>query len=210
MRSRPLCFIGCFAAMAAVPACGSLISDPSVVVDETFWSERVENGTAYDRGAIDLRAAKRLVLPDNVTVQSPGTAGTVQLFMAKKLNFGGHPPEPMSIRSARKNMGCAVRAEGDALVVATYGEWDSRIEGGASMAVVAVVPAELAVDLRPGLSGPSSSGREWNGRYLTKPKDARGGYWYGPASPAEGWAGVPVVPDSERTFVRLKAPAPTP
>ena len=42
------------------------------------------------------------------------------------------------------------------------------------------------------------TGREWHGVYLTKPKDAKAGYWYGPASPADGWSAVPDVPDPER------------
>jgi hypothetical protein len=92
----------------------------------------------------------------------------------------------MSIRGALKNIGCAVRVEDDTLVVATYGEWDSRIEGGAYMKVVAVIPDGLVVEQRKGLSGPDSAGHEWHDQYLTKPKDAKDGYWYGPAAPAKG------------------------
>src|SRR5258708_9041684 len=106
--------------------------------------------------------------------------------MAKTLAFFGHPPAPMSIRNARKNVGCAVKPEEDALVVATYGEWDS-IEGGARMKLLASVPEGVEVEHRNGFSGPSSAGREWHGKYLTKPKDAQDGYWYGPASPTDGW-----------------------
>jgi hypothetical protein len=69
--------------------------------------------------------------------------------MAKTLSFGGHPPEPMSIHGARKTMGCAVRVEGDSLVVATYGEWASRKEGGAHMKLVAVIPDGVEVEQRP-------------------------------------------------------------
>jgi hypothetical protein len=96
-------------------------------------------------------------------------------------------------------MGCAVRAEGDELLLATFGEWDSHIEGGAQMKLVANVPEGMDVEQRKGLSGEDSAGREWHGQYLTKSKDAKGGYWYGPASPAEGWTAVPDVPDPDRT-----------
>lgn len=200
MRSQFLRISGCLAALAVLPSCGSSASDPSVVVNEKFrFDPKVENGTAYDRASVDLGTAKKVVLPDTATVRRAGAAGTVQLFLAKTLAFGGHPPEPMSVRTARKNMGCAVRLEDEALVVATYGEWDSRIEGGAHMKVVAVVPDGFVVEQRKGLSGPDSAGREWHGEWLTKPKDAKDGYWYGPASPAEGWTAVPAVPDPERT-----------
>jgi len=173
--------------------------DPSLVFDkERAPSDQVENGTAYDRAAVEPGAAKKLVLPDTATVRRTTEGSSVRLFLAKHLGFGGHPPEPMSIRDARKNMGCAVKAEGDALVVATFGEFHT-IEGGASMKLVAVVPEGLAVEQRPGLSGHASAGREWHGTYLTKPADAKGGYWYGPASPADGWKGVPDEPDPDRT-----------
>jgi hypothetical protein len=70
------------------------------------------------------------------------------------------------------------------------------------MTLVVEIPEGVAVEQRAGLSGNDSEGREWNGVYLTKPKDAKGGYWYGPASPAQGWVGVPDVPDPERTAGR--------
>jgi hypothetical protein len=78
----------------------------------------VAPGTA-DRAAVDLGKAKKVALPDTAAVRRAGEAGKVQLSMAKTLSFGGHPPRPMSTRGARKNMGCAVRVEGGALVVAT-------------------------------------------------------------------------------------------
>jgi hypothetical protein len=170
------------------------------MVDKKFRvSDKVENGTAYDRAAVDLGKANKVVLPDSAVVRRAGEAGKLQLFMAKTLSFAGHPPEPMSIREARKNMGCAVRMEGVSLGIATYGEWDSRKEGGAHMKLIAMVPEGVEVEQRKGLSGPDSAGREWHGQYLTKPKDAQGGWWYGPASPADGWVAVPAAPDPERT-----------
>lgn len=168
----------------------------SVVLAEQFG--KVENGSAYDRAAIDLGATRRLVLPDDAEVRRTDESGAVRLFMKKTLSFVGHPPEGMSIRDARKNMGCAVKAEGNALVVATYGEWDSHIEGGGRIKLLAVVPSGVDIEQRTGLSGEHSAGREWHGDYLTKPKDAKGGYWYGPASPANDWTAVPDVPDPAR------------
>ena len=119
--------------------------------------------------------------------------------MGKRLTYLGHPPEPMSIRSGRKNMGCAVKTEGGALVIATFGEWDSHIEGGAGLKLVAVVPAGLGVEQRTGLSGETSAARGRPGRNQTKPPDAKGGYWYAPATPADGWKAVPDQPDPNRT-----------
>lgn len=171
--------------------------DRSIVLSQRFG--KVENGSAFDRAALDIGEHKKVILPDGAEVRRKGTGTKVQIFMKKTLAFGGHPPERMSIRTARKYMGCAVRAEDDGLVVATFGEWDSRIEGGAQMGLVFVVPEGIEVEQRPGLSGPKSAGREWHGQYLTKPKEVKEGYWYGPASPADGWTAVPDVPDRDRT-----------
>jgi hypothetical protein len=171
--------------------------DRSIDLSDRFG--KVENGSAYDRAAIDIAGAKKIVLPHDAVVRRAGEPGKVQFFMKKTLGFGGHPPERMSIRDARKNMGCAVRADGDNLLLATFGEWDSHIEGGTRMKLVAYVPEGVEVEQRKGLSEEDSAGQEWHGQYLTKPKDAKGGYWYGPASPSEGWEAVPDVPDPDRT-----------
>jgi len=175
--------------------------DSSIVVSERYVAiggAIVENGSAFDRAVLDVTPYKTLILPDDAAVRDGAPAKEVQIFMQKKLSFGGHPPERMSIRGARKNMGSAVKADGDTLMVATFGEWDSRIEGGAFMGLLFLVPEEIKIRRQANLSGPDSAGREWTGAYLTKPKDAKEGYWYGPASPAEGWSRVPDVPDRER------------
>jgi hypothetical protein len=169
----------------------------SIELDDQFGN--VENGSAYDRAAVDLSDARKLILPHNAVVRRAGEPGKIQFFMKKTLQFVGHPPKSMSIRDARQNMGCAVKSEGGDLLVATFGEWDSHIEGGTQMKLVASVPDGIAIEQRQELSGTKSAGQEWHGQYLTRPKDARGGYWYGPASPGAGWAAVPDVPDLDRT-----------
>lgn len=184
-------------------------NDPSIVIDDSgpgYNRNKVENGSAYDQAAVDLGSAKMLVLPDDAVVRRSADAGKVELFMKKTLAFGGHPPERMSIRDARKNMGCAVKQEVGALVIATFGEWDSHIEGGTFMRVIAVIPEGMELEQRKGLSGENSAGREWNGQWLTKPKDVKRGYWYGPASPADGWTAIPDVPDRDRMAQGLTPP----
>jgi len=171
--------------------------DSSIDLSNRFGT--VENGSAYDRAAVNLGDAKKLVLPDDAVVRRTGVPGKVELFMKKTLAFGGYPPERMSIRGARKNLGCAVKVDGDSLVVATFGEWDSQIEGGTHMYLVALLPEGMELEQRKGLSGPESAGQQWSGQYLTKPNDAKDGYWYGPASPAVGWAAVSAAPDPDRT-----------
>jgi hypothetical protein len=162
-------------------------------------SGNVENGSAYDKAAIELGDCTKVVLPDDATVRQDGEAKKLQLYMKKTLGFGGHPPEAMSIKQVRNYMGCAVQVEKTALVIATFGEWDSHIEGGARMQVVFVVPKGIDVERRSKLSGESSiCSRAWEGGYLTKPVEVKEGYWYGPASPAEGWKAIKAVHDQER------------
>jgi hypothetical protein len=175
--------------------------DSSIVLGEPFHTVHgltIENGSAFDKAAVDMAPYEKVVVPTEAVVQRSKDDQRLQIFMQKTLSFAGHPTEPISIRTARKNMGCAVKAEQEALVVATFGEWDSRIEGGANIRVVLIVPAGIEVERRAQLSGPKSDGHEWHGQYLTKPKEVEEGYWYGPATPADGWRAIPDVPDPER------------
>jgi hypothetical protein len=178
----------------------------SVVLSRKFGN--VENGSAYDKAAIELGDFTRVILPDDAAVRHEGEAKKLQIYMKKTLGFVGHPPEAMSIRQARNYMGCAVQVEKTALVIATFGEWDSHIEGGARIKVLFVVPKGVEIEKRSKLSGENSvCSRAWEGGYLTKPVEVKEGYWYGPASPAEGWKAVKAVPDLERPLVSVEVGA---
>jgi hypothetical protein len=179
----------------------SLDPESSIVISEThktIHGNTIENGDAFDQAALDIEKYKKIILPDTAEVRREGKGTKLQIFMKKQMSFGGHPPKSMSIRTARKNMGCAVKDEDGALILATFGEWDSHIEGGASMGIEILVPEGIEVEQRSRLSGGASAGREWKGAYLTKPKEVKEGWWYGPASAAEGWKAVPDVPDPLR------------
>jgi hypothetical protein len=180
--------------------------DEGIELDKWSADPKVQNGRAYDRAFIDRGTYTAVVVPGTAKVKTIGQSERIEIYMEKSLHFGGHPPEPMSIRQARKHMGCACRVEQDKLLIATYGEWDSHIEGRASMGLLLRVPEGLRVETRDDLSGEDSAGREWHGAYLTKPKEVTDGYWYGPASPAEGWTAVPSVPDPAFTAKGVKHP----
>jgi hypothetical protein len=167
----------------------------SVESQERF--ENVENGTVYDRAVVDHGAARKVVLPRDAIVRRTAETGKVQLFMAKRLAFHGHPPEPMTLRGARKYMGCAVKIESDALVIATHGEWDSHKEGSADIRLVAIVSENMQLEQRAGLSGPDSAAMGRNRDFVLG--HGQEGYWYASTSPAKGWTAVPDVPDPHRT-----------
>ncbi len=203
MHTRHILALMYLAGLFALPSCNpsgppsdttvqSPDSDPSIVFSEWTVSPKVENGTAYDKASIYLGPAKKLIVPANATVRQDGEAGVVELLLGKTLSFGGHPPEPVSVRTVRAKMGCAVRLEGHALLVATYGVSNEvRTEGGAWMKVVVVVPEGFPVEQRKGLSGSKSPAPHDGGMPLSHQKD---GNWFGPAA-ADGWARVPTVPD---------------
>jgi hypothetical protein len=164
-------------------------------IDAPVRFENVENGVVYDRAVIDHLAARRMVLPDNAIVRRGAEIGKIQLFMAKRVAFFGHPPEPVTLKGARKYMGCATKMENNALVVATWGEWNSHKEGNAGISLVAIIPESMECEQRTGLSGEESAAR--GQRQLPDAGDA--GYWYAPLSPAEGWTALPDHPDPHRT-----------
>jgi hypothetical protein len=160
----------------------------------------VQNGSAYDTAAVDISPYTKLVLPADAAIKRDGEPGTLKIYMEKTLGFFGHPPKSMSIKDARKTMGCACRMDGESLIVATYGEWDSHIEGGRSMRLLFVVPESVDVETDETLAGEESKGRKWDGQFLTKPKDAENGHWHGPVIPSSDWHAIPDVPDTRLTL----------
>jgi hypothetical protein len=163
----------------------TMFGDPSLVLDSRLapsWITNVENGSAFDGAEVEPGDAKTVVLPDTAILRRTSEDGPIRLFMEKQLGFAGDPVELWSIRESRKNMGCAVMVEGDKLVIATYGEFQT-IEGGAYMRLVAIVPNDLEVERRIGLAGQKS--------VATSQEE-------GLVGPASGWQAVHDKPDPSR------------
>ncbi|MBA4192613.1 MAG: hypothetical protein C0467_31985 [Planctomycetaceae bacterium] len=172
--------------LTSLPSCTSLTTSPDLVFKRSA-DPKVQNGTAYERGVVDIGGTRTVVLPEDAVVRRCQTEGRVKLYMAKTLGYMGHPPKSKSIREEREVMGCAVKVDGESLVIATYGEWDC-IEGGTSVKLVAMVPNGLAVEQRKGLSGRDSSTlKDWQAGYLGRVKNP------------QGWQLVCTVPDPART-----------
>jgi hypothetical protein len=184
-------------ALSAEPAAPPA-EDPSVVVAPNGSAGDVVNGSAYDRGEIDLGAVKHLTVPADAEVVQEGTGTTVRLFTRKTLSFAGHPPEKMHIRTARNNLGIATQGLADGLVIGTFGEFWTK-EGGAQLKLRVVVPQGIAVEKRTGLSGDSSKVHAGSG---VKPRDPKNGYWYGPTGPSDGWTIMKTMADGERTLAK--------
>ncbi len=174
--------------------------DESIVPDpEGAPNPKVQNGDIYDKAILKAADIKTLIVPGSARVERAEAGDAIELYVKKTQSFGGHPPEPMPLEAARKHMGCATRVEDGKVTLATYGEFSTK-EGGAGMKLLLRVPPGVIVDSQPNLSGEKSAGqRQQEGAYLTKESDAKGGYWYGPASAGLGWKAIPMEPDPKRT-----------
>jgi hypothetical protein len=165
-------------------------TDKSLGGVSTHWDFQrniIENGSAFEQATIEVKKHERIFLPDDAEVRHVGHGHVVHIYMKKTLEYFGHGV-PKSIRQARNDMGCAMKADGDALWIATFGEWDTQIEGGAYMCILIEVPAGVRVEPRKGLSGPP-----WGGRPLGIRRDLRERIEPGKG----GWQAIPAVPDPE-------------
>ncbi len=150
----------------------------------------VSNGTVHDSAEIPLADVRTVRVPERAEVEFVESGTTIRAEMAKTLAFAGHPPRRMSIRETAKNMGVATRMEGDLMELATYGEWDSQIEGGAFIELTLVVPKHISVVRGTSLSGPDSVAQGWD----NEDADPRGDpdtYGYVPTKPAKVWTAYP-------------------
>ncbi len=181
----------------SIPKPESGKSDSSVVPRQgKRISENVENGLVYDKATVKLEGTRTLHVPENAEVQF-GDVPHVQIYMAKSLSFAGHPPAPIQLVHVRANMGMAMKIEGTTRHLATFGEWDTRREGTATLRVRIVVPKGITVERRGTHSGPESVAHSGT---PGKQRAPSGGYWYGPRVPSEGWTAIAHEPDLARTL----------
>jgi hypothetical protein len=194
----PLCLAGVVAAAVAETGADDpkADGDKSLVFGKQF-GESVENGSAYDKATLDLGKLKRIAIPEGAEVVQGDDGWTIRVFIKKTLDFAGHPPEPMSIRTGRTKMGCATKVEGKTLVMATFGEWTSK-EGGARIKLLLVVPKGVEVERRNGLAGSESAAHSEPGVSPSQREGTKDGYWYGPTRPTDGWKAARTDPDVAR------------
>jgi hypothetical protein len=148
-------------------------------------------GTVHDEAEIPLRDVRVIRLPVGAEVCVDADADFILVQMDKTLGFVGHPPREISIREGSRIMGVATRKDGDVMEIATYGEWDSHLEGGARIENLRfVVPQSVAVERGDGLAGEDSKAQGFE-RDDALPRDYKETYWYAPTKPAVGWTSYP-------------------
>ena len=192
----------CVPGLLAFPSCGRQQLDaptephPSIEFDRATFDPKVENGTVFDTGSVAITGYEAIAVSEGTRVVQEGDGALVQVFMAKRLYFSGHPPQSIRLRHVRRNMGCATKPDGPTLWIGTFGEFDTR-DGGAKLNLLVVVPNGTRVE-RGSMPKPATPNGLGEGEYLTKPREVTDGYWYGPVSPAAGWVAVPDTPDPTR------------
>lgn len=166
--------------------------DEAIVLSESELNPKVVNGSAYDKGSVSAGGITRLEIPHDAVLQTGAPSGQVLIYLKKTLAFGGHPPVPISIAEGRRFMGVALRVQDTDAQLATYGEWDSRIEGGAFIRLLVRVPDGMVVSRTQGLSGVKSQANS-DRIGLTEESSA----WYGSRRPRSGWVAVGTQPDPD-------------
>lgn len=142
--------------LVAVAPMGCDSADEEASIEITKTVGKVESGYAFDWAKSDVRAVKRVIVPDTANVQRDASGTDIIVYMQKTLDYTGDVAQPMSIRTLRHRMGLAGRFQNDVLMLATYGEWDAGGDGSARVKVVILVPPELEVTRQSDLSGRSS------------------------------------------------------
>jgi hypothetical protein len=150
MKKRLLIYLGLIGLMGAaglLPGC----TGPS--------NGKVTNGILCETAKLDVSDHRTVVVPETAVVEKGKESQCLEIRLKKELGFGGYPPYPIHVRKVRDYFGVARKKEGDALVLATYGEWSS-IEGGAFIQIVIAVPETITVVKRAGLSGYKSAANQ--------------------------------------------------
>jgi hypothetical protein len=164
-------------------------------------------GWAYDRAVLDVRTVAGLVVPHDARVEQGGIPmNRAEVYLEKRLARVGNLRDPMTIRGARRNMGCVCKPDSGRLVLATYGE-ACNFDGETTIALLVRVPDGVPVERQGDLSGPNSRGQRWDDGQVPPPLDPANGPWWGARiSPAPGWVPVPSVPDPDFTGHPIRIP----
>jgi len=127
---------------AHVPPAARPVIERGIVLGER-WGH-VVNGSAFERAILDVPGVQSVHVPEDATVETI-RGDRIEIYLEKVLAYRGHPPQPMSIVTARHEVGVSYQQQGTRLWFRTFGAWDSRIEGGMAIRVVVRVPASLTV-----------------------------------------------------------------
>ena len=120
-------------------------NDSSLVISPKSVDFNITNGRAYDKAFMKASKYESIIVPKNTKVLTNKKVNDIEIYIEKTLYFVGHPGKPIRIGEVRKYMGVAYKTDGEILTIAAYGEWNSRIEGGAFINLLIVVPKRIRI-----------------------------------------------------------------
>jgi hypothetical protein len=150
----------------------------------------------FDRAAIDLAGVEALRVPSAATIEAGGEPGLAVVVLQRARFYSGSNrealvPEEFAAR-LRRDLGLVTKRDGATLWLATFGEWDSHIDGGDAITMRIVVPEGLQVMREPRLARELSEGHDRRTR-----------------RPAPGWTVLETAPDPAMAGATDAAPAAT-
>jgi len=137
-----------------------------------------------------LNGIKKIILPENAKFQQVGReVNSLKIFMKKTLDYRGDidADRAISIRQVRNRMGCVIKKGDESILIATYGEWDTR-NGGVEIELLFFVPKGIEIERKKGLSGRKSIGADRENASLA----------------AKGWIIITATPDIDRQVEKLR------
>jgi hypothetical protein len=163
----------------------------AMVTRRSSVSSRVTNGTTYDCGAIELDSVERVIVPTDAVVERVPAGDVIVIRTRRALNFAGHTgSRELDLTHARHNMGIAWTLRGRTVQIGTFGEFDTGIEGGATLSLHIDLPENIESRESADISGPWSIASA-----RTETPEFTRGVWFGPTLPAMNWHSIPERPD---------------
>lgn len=173
------------------------MNDESIIVStRPRISEKVQNGIVYDKATIAIADISKLIVPENAQIVLDETAKEITIAMEKTLGFAGHPPKPITLEHVRQYMGCATKTVDKTQHIVTFGEWDTRKEGSATMRLLIIVPKAMEIETKKEYAGPDSIANTVDA--TTQNNKIPEGYWYAVIAPHKDWTPVKQIPDPSR------------
>jgi hypothetical protein len=148
--------------------------------------EHLENGCSYERASFDFSRFRALVLPHDAVVRRGLATDAFNVYVEKIQAFKGWPEKKLAISAFRTNMGVAFRVSGQAVALATFGEWGTS-DGGGTVRLTVIIPADLELKRREDISGQASIANA----------QAPGQLGPGSGQPRPGWTIVKTEPNVE-------------
>lgn len=181
--------------MCSINSCLTLNDSTIIENSESADNSNVINGIAYDLSVLTINERiNKIKIPKDVIEVKNSENNEIRIFSKKIVNFWGHPPGKISPKIAREFMGFAYKENESILSIATFGEWNTKKEGGALIEFKIEVPKGIEIIKEDSLSSENSLASSYK---LYAKEDGK--YWYADITPSAGWSTISSKPYREST-----------